>query len=73
MSTRGIPSVAQRANGVDQPIDVALRIASHASLIAGDVDLLPLTAVRQWSLELAQQLHGQAGDDAGHVGTGKVR
>ena len=57
----------------DQPIDVALRIASHASLIAGDVDLLPLTAVRQWSLELAQQLHGHSGDDDGDAASAEDR
>lgn len=47
----------------DQPIDVALRIASLASLIAADADLLQLTAVRQWTLALSEQLCEQSAED----------
>lgn len=54
---------AVREMSHDQPLDVALRIASPDAVIAADPSLLPLTAARQWSLELVRQLHGQAADD----------
>jgi hypothetical protein len=44
----------------DQPIDVALRVASPTALIAADADMLQLTAVRQWALALAEQLREQS-------------
>lgn len=46
----------------DQPIDVALRIASPDAVIAADSGLLALTAVRQWSLGLVRQVREQAMD-----------
>ena len=54
---------AVRGMSHDLPIDVAMRLASPTSLIAADTGLLPLTAVRQWSLELVRQLRGQTDGD----------
>jgi len=51
---------AVREMAHDQPLDVALRIASPDSLIAADTDLLQLTAVRQWTLALSEQLRKQS-------------
>jgi hypothetical protein len=48
----------------DQPIDVALRVASPDALIAADPQWLPFTAVRQWSLALAEQLREEAAGGA---------
>lgn len=40
----------------DLPVDVALRFAVPSSLVAGDAYLLNLTAVRQWVLEVEDQI-----------------
>ena len=55
---------AVREMAHDQPIDVALRVASPGSLIAADPQWLPFTAVRQWSLALAEQLREEAAEGA---------
>lgn len=70
---------AVREMAHDQPIDVALRIASPDSLIAGVAGLLQFTAVRQWTLGLAEQLstytfigRNKAGQRLFDVGTTEV-
>lgn len=55
---------AVREMAHDQPIDVALRVASPDALIAADPQWLPFTAVRQWSLALAEQLREEFAEGA---------
>jgi len=40
----------------DQPLDVALRVVIPPSLIAGNATMLSWTAVRQWALEVEEDL-----------------
>jgi hypothetical protein len=47
-------AVAEMAH--DQPIDVAIRIASPTSLITADTNHLQVTAARRWALAKASQL-----------------
>jgi hypothetical protein len=60
-------TVAQMAH--DQPIDVALRIASPKSLILADTKMLPLTAARQWAIAMAGQLRRESAGDVVVRGT----